>query len=229
MSKRIASALVTLFFCLGCTTVVRSDSSVSYEFIVVDETFSATRKIRDYEESGSNLFPWIENVQTSESGDEEVIVVSNNCGFAEYEYRGINLDSFHKFLDSDADDYPRETVIATGTIGEWCRLATHIYEHETLLTLRSWNDNLYIVGTADLYFDSSGDAYVVDTYFVDEWQLSDLVKPIPDAGEQDSCWRADGLTLREQEAFERDGYKRFDDYYCAVTGIYVRDFAKRLN
>ena len=63
----------------------------------------------------------------------------------------------------------------------------------------------------------------------DEWKLGDLVKAIPDPGNQNSCWQVDGMTPREREMYERDGYKRFDDYYCAVNGIYVRDFATRLD
>ncbi|MGB5628648.1 MAG: hypothetical protein WBM57_04725 [Woeseiaceae bacterium] len=226
MLKRCVFGSVVLFAFIGCAPVVWSDSSLPYEFFVVDETLSATRNDRD---DGSNLYPWdVKESTDSESGLVQIII-SNNCGFAEYVYRGVSLEVFREFLKSDLEEIPQETIVATGTIGEWCRLAAHIYEHETLLTVRSWKGDLYIVDATEVYFDNSDDAYVVDEYFIDEWKLGDLVKAIPDPGSQNSCWQVTGMAPREREMYERDGYKRFGDYYCAVNGIYVQDFATRLD
>lgn len=223
MLNRIVVGTVAFFVCLGCASVVWPDDGVTYQFMVVDETFSATRKDRSYRDRGSNLYPWVEHTRISENGDEELIVISNNCGFAEYEYRSVSLERFREFLDSDAKEFPQETIVAVGKIGEWCRLATHIYESEMLLTTRSWQNTLYIVDSTDMFFHRSDDAYVVDVYFIHEWKLDDYVKPIPDADKQDSCWKIEGMTPRVQKSFEDEGYVRFDDDLCAVNGVYVRD------
>ena len=220
MSKRSGLAVTLLVVILGHTSAVRSEPGVSYEFIVVQTTNSA---VRIGDDNGFYSFPWHrvpgERADIDLGPDE--ILVSNGCGFAVYEYQAVTLEQFQRLEGSDSG--PAGSIVAKGRIGEWCRISTHIYELETLLVTRAWNDDVYIVDSAEVFFDDAGDAYLIDTHFIRDWELGEHLVPIPNAGDQEGCWEAEGLPADWQRDLEREGYSHFGEYICATTAVYLRD------
>ena len=197
-----------------------SDAADDYEFIVVLKTLSVTLIGR---ENGSNLYPWLS--ESTPVGDGEVeIIVSNSCGFADYEYAGAMLAAYQQ-ADWDEDSY--ETIAARGSIGEWCRLTTHLYEFEMLIVTRSQDGRRYIVDSADLFIEP-GRRYLTDPDFIDEWMLEEFVQPIPDPGDRGSCYDTDKISLGFQRELERDGYQRLGDELCPVSGLFVDDIPVRV-
>ncbi len=224
--KRCIVCVLGLSMWLWYVPAVRSDAGISYDFFVVDETLSAIRKDR---ENGSNLLPWADSHQTDAEGEQVLINVSNNCGFAEYQYKGLSLDVFLRSIRSEPSKLDHETVVAIGSIGEWCRLSSNLHERETLLTTRSWKGVNFIIDSVEIFTHyETGDTYLVQEYFIEEWNLGDLVKPIPDPGEQDSCWCAECMGPNQQKVFERENYERFGPYYCAVNGVYIQELPASL-
>ncbi len=218
MARRSGLVVTLLIILLGQSSIARSEPGVSYEFIVVENTNSAIRLGRD---NGSNLYPWDRGPQPGVDGEYDEILVSNSCGFARYEYRATTLERYQRL--GEPETLPPESIVAIGRIGEWCRMSTHLYERETLLVTRASSDDTYIVDSAEVFFDDDGDAYVIDPSFIREWTLEEHLIPIPNAGDQDGCWEAEGMPAEWQRDLEREGYSHFGEYICASTAVYLRD------
>lgn len=219
MSKAILSALA-LTACLACTSVARSESSDEYEFVLVLQTQSVARVGL---ENGSNLFPW--DSPTTLVNGEILEIVSNNCGFADYEYAAATLADYQQLA---GDDRRSRRIAARATTGEWCRISNHLYEYETLIVTRMWAGRRYIVAHTDVFRDSPDRRYITEPHFISEWMLDEFVQPIPDPDSQNSCYAVEDLPLDYELQLEAEGYERFDDLYCATRGVFLGDIPIRV-
>ena len=201
-------------FCLWPLVSFATQEPERVELFVVSSTFSVSRL--DRADTG-NLYPW-----SVPENDLETIV-SNSCGFATYTYVGLDLDAYLAHTEQDADPKARG-ITARGRLGEWCKLSTHLFENDTLVVFGYWEDLIYVIGYADIHFDSDNAEYILDRDFIAKYGFKDLLRKV--RGPVDSTGCVDRKDVGEEYygwVLAQPSVKEFDESACFTKGVYISD------
>ena len=204
-----------LVLCLWPLVSIATQEPDKVELFVVSNTFSIARLDRA---ATGNLYPW-----AVPRNDLETIV-STSCGFADYTYVGFDLDAYLNRTKHEDTDPTARRISARGSLGEWCKLSTHLLENDTLVVLGYWEDLIYVIGYADIHFDSDNAEYILDRNFIEEYGYIDLLRSVRGPDKSTGCVDRNDVG---EEYFDwllaQPSVKRFDESACFTSGVYIGD------
>lgn len=205
---------ISLFY--GCATIPNDEM----RYFVVDSVVAAKRL--ESAELGENIFPW-EKLQYQKELEPGEIVISNSCGFARFIYEGVDLSGFP---ESEEDWESPSRFEALFHLGEWCRLGDALFEHSTLLLVRYWRAQAYVIDSADIHWTDEYKAYIVDTAFIESEGLKGLYKDVPNHSGASSCWEKKNTPPKRYSILaDRPNTTEQGDVVCFSKGVFLEDIS----
>jgi hypothetical protein len=147
---------------------------------------------------------------SSEPGNVEGIVVSNDCGFADVTYY---------LYRSGGAELARSLWTGRVLLGEWCALGDFIFDYPELLEYTSRRGVSYVLDHAAIYEDGAGRPFVADEGFLEQAQLKWLQEPIVEPREGTGCFRPGNPSYESIK--ESQFSATFEDEICYTKGVYL--------